>query len=504
MIDPVTGATAPPRIETSIGDARQPPGSGPRGQGAGGAGAGPPGSGIARGPDAAVQLAADLLQLPPGTVLDGLIAGPDAEGRPTIATNAGLFALVTAGMPLPSPGSRVSLQVTGAANLLSVLLTTATGGGRPAAPLALDLSYIGGPVAPEAPAGGDATTRPLFQATQNAPDGRPLASLALRLGAPALPGAPLLAATVTVRQALPDGSVTLVLAAADGSTVEIPDAPRAIAVGTRLLFEVASRIPVGLPSRPEVPVARLPTLAAMPEAVRQFAAGRTALADLDRLLAGDGGETSPLARLLPGLGQEQGQGLAVALLGAALRFKDFKRLLGEDRQAAATAKAGPGPLLRAGAEFAELAKAATDTAPAQGWRPIPLPFFDGREIQPVVIFVQHHEPETAAEEVEDETTPRRKAVRNGTRFMVSLALSELGAVQIDGFAKPERIDTVLRSGRAIAADLRDELATRYTELMETAGLAGTLSFQIQEGPRGPLSLDTPDLPPAGVRLSITA
>jgi len=503
VIDPVTAATAPPRIETTIGDARQPPGSGPRGQGAGGTGAGPPGSGIAHGPDAAVQLAADLLQLPPGTVLDGLIAGPDAEGRPTIATNAGLFALITAGTPLPPPGSRVSLQVTGAANLLSVLLSTATGGSRPAAPLALDLSYIGGPTAPTAP-GGDATARPLFQATQTGADGRPLASLALRLGPPALPGAPLLAATVTARQALPDGSVTLVLAAADGSTVEIPDAPRAIAVGTRLLFEVASRIPVGLPSRPEVPVARLPTLAAMPEAVRQFAAGRTALADLDRLLAGDGVETSALARLLPGLGQEQGQGLAVALLGAALRFKDFKRLLGDDRQAAATAKAGPGPLLRAGAEFAELAKAATDAAPAQGWRPIPLPFFDGREIQPVVIFVQSHQPEAAEEEAEGEAATRRRTARNGTRFMVSLALSELGAVQIDGFAKPERIDTVLRSGRAIAADLRDALAKRYTALMETAGLAGTLSFQVQEGPRGPLSLDTPEAQPAGLRLSITA
>lgn len=501
MTGAITGPTAPVAVGLGTSDERAAAEARAR---AGGEAAGrqPSGDRAAAGQDAprggsaapALRIAAELLRLARGSLLQAIVGGPDEQGRPTLVTSAGLFAPETP-LRLPPPGTPVTLEVGESAELLSAVLRAPT---RGQSDQAVELRFLGGP----APPPEEGASHPLYQALQIAADGSRQAMLALRLGVASNPAALVLAATVTGRRQLPDGSVTLTLSAADGSTVTIDDAPPGLGAGARLMLEIASRRPLapGAEERPQATA--LPSLASAPAAIRQFALGRTAIADIAPLLGGMAGDTAALGRLLPGLMQGSDQTLATLLLSAALRFRDLKRLVGEEESAKIESRDGPGPLLRAGAEFGELARAATEPAPT-GWRSVPLPFFDGRDIVPIVVFVQRHAP--PPETVEDDARQADRKARGGsTRFIVELSPSELGPLQIDGFAQGGRVDTVLRSRRPMPADLRDGLAERYGAVLAASGLAGTISFQIQEGPQGGPHLGPAVGPARGGGISITA
>lgn len=504
MTIPITGPTAPIAIGLGTSDDRAAAEARGRagGEAGGGAQAGPQTGQQAPPPAStpAIRIAAELLRLAAGSLLQAVVGGPDEQGRPTLVTSAGLFTPETP-IRLPPPGTPVSLVVGDSGELLSAVLR-GEGRGQPDQPV--ELRFLGGP----APPAEEGASRPLFQALQTAADGGRQAMLALRLGVATNTAAPLLAAavlaaTVTGRRLLPDGSVSLSLAAADGSTVTIEDAPPGLGTGARLMLEIASRRPLvsGAENRPAAP--SLPSLASAPPAIRDFALGRAAITELAPLLPGadDGAGTAALGRLLPGLLQGGDQSLATLLLSATLRFRDLKRLIGEEDSASIEARKGPGPLLRAGAEFGELARAAAEPA-ANGWRSVPLPFFDGRDIIPVVIFVHRHE--TPPEGAGDESGPDGKPARGGTRFIVDLSPSEFGPLQIDGFAQGARVDTVLRSRRAMPADLRDGLMSRYGALLAASGLAGTLAFQLQDGPLASPHLGPAAGPKRGGGISITA
>ena len=192
-----------------------------------------------------------------------------------------------------------------------------------------------------------------------------------------------------------------------------------------------------------------------------------------------------------------------ALLGAALKFKDFRRLIGPEREARVLARGGPGPLLRAGAAFTEFARAATEDAPS-GWRAVPLPFFDGREITPIVLFVSRQPAPEDQTSGEEENARRRAGGGGRSRFVVQVELSQFGPLQIDGFAQTERIDTLLRSRRALAPDLRQLLVERYTAVLAASGLAGTLGFQVEDNPLGMLEFGSERQRPSGGGISIEA
>ncbi|PWR18391.1 hypothetical protein [Zavarzinia aquatilis] len=503
MTGPITGPAAPYAVGLGIGTGDERAAAEARARGGGEtAGRQTPGDGAATGQNAApgetaapaLRIAAELLRLARGSLLQAIVGGPDEQGRPTLVTSAGLFTPETP-LRLPPPGTPVTLEVGESAELLSAILR-APARGQP--DQKVELRFLGGP----APAPEDGTSRPLYQALQTAADGSRQAMLALRLGVASNPAALVLAATVTGRRQMPDGSVSLTLSAADGSTVTIDDAPPGLGTGARLMLEIAGRRPLA-PGAEERPQATpLPSLASAPAAIRQFAAGRTAIAGIAPLMGGEDGTAAALGRLLPGLMQGGDQTLATLLLSAALRFRDLKRLVGEEEVGRIESRDGPGPLLRAGAEFGELARAAAEPA-ANGWRSVPLPFFDGRDIIPLVVFVQRHAP--PPETVEEDTQQTDRKTRGGaTRFIVELSPSELGPLQIDGFAQGGRVDTVLRSRRPMPADLREGLTARYGAVLAASGLAGTIGFQVQEGPLGTPHLGSPAGPARRGGISITA
>jgi hypothetical protein len=436
-------------------------------------------------PAASVVLAAELLRLRVGSLLTGLIGRADAQGRPTLTTAAGQFAVLANPATLGLvPGTPVSMLVQGSADTLSVLLQGPAG----SSPRPMELLFLDANAAPLP----NTPTRQLFAGTLLPADGGAPQAVALHLDTEA----PILDTSVTSRRPQADGTVQLRLATPEG-VVTLNDAPADLAPGTRVALDIVARNG-GRPPASSLTSA-LPSLAGASPAVLQFAAGRTVLSDIEQLLAAarpDGGLS--LARILPGLAQEDGQTAAVALLGAALKFRDFKRLLGDQRRLALEHDAGPAPMLRAGAEFGEIARAATEPAP-QGWRPLVMPFFDGRQIVPVMIFVRPQE-EHATDPDEAEAHPHKG--RRGARFMVDLSLSELGLVQVDGFMQDKRIDTILRSRRALDPDLRQEVEARYLAVLETTDFAGSLLFQVQDGPPG-LVIGPAAAQPAG-HISLTA
>ncbi|RJF94612.1 hypothetical protein D3874_01925 [Oleomonas cavernae] len=485
MTDPVAGPSNATAVGLTPDSMRQ-----PRDQGSPRSRAGTGGEAAAVPPPtaaASVVLAAELLRLRIGSLLTGLIGKADAQGRPTLTTAAGQFALLAspaaAGLV---PGTPVSMVVQGAADTLSVLLLGPAG----SPPRPLELLFLGANAAPVP----NAPTRQLFAGTLLPAGGGPPQAIALHLDTEA----PVLNASVTSRRPQADGTIQLRLATPEG-VVTLNDAPAELDPGTRIALDIVARNGARSPASPLPSATTLPSLAGASPAVLQFAAGRTVLSDIERLLAAaqpDGGLS--LARILPGLAQKDGQTAAVALLGAALKFRDFKRLVGDQRRLALEHDAGPAPMLRAGAEFGEIARAATEPAP-QGWRPLVMPFFDGRQIVPVMIFVRPQE-EPAGDP--DEAEAHVHKGRRGTRFMVDLSLSELGLLQVDGFMQDKRIDTILRSRRPLDPDLRSGVEARYLTVLETAGFAGSLLFQVQDGPPG-LVIGPPAAQPAG-HISLTA
>ncbi|MCF4165901.1 hypothetical protein L2U69_09625 [Zavarzinia compransoris] len=482
--DPVNGPLATPRLGTATDNARQsldPGAARLRQQGGapnqGDPGAAPPQPHPLSGP--AVRLAAELLRLDPGLILEALTGGPDEAGRPTVITNAGMFAVTDDGVALPPPGAPLSLEVIGSGELLSVMLRGAAARGLSGR---FDLQFLG-----NAPPTGEAMAdRTLYRAVQMSADGATRASLAVHVGTAGGAEGKVLPALVTARRPLPDGTVSLTLRAADGSAVTIADAPPAIATGTRLLLEVVDRRPMaaaGPAATAKSP--GVPTVASAPTVVQEFVAGRDAVTTLAPLLAERDAVLPALARLVPGLAQEGGQGLSVALLGAALKFRDFRRFIGPERETRVLSRAGPAPLLRAGAALTEFAKAATAEDTPGGWRVVPLPFFDGREIVPVTLFV-HRQASSDSEEAPagGDETQRGSSKGGRSRFVVRVELSRLGPLMIDGFAQEGRIDTLLRSRTALDEGLRDELTGRYGAVLGLSGLAGTLTFQVEDNPLG--------------------
>lgn len=504
--DPVNGPLATPRLGTATDNARQSldPGAARLRQQGGAppqgnpAGTNPPQPHPLSGP--AVRLAAELLRLDPGLILEALTGGPDEAGRPTVITNAGMFAVTDDGVALPPPGAPLSLEVIGSGELLSVLLRGAAARGLSGR---FDLQFLG-----NAPPPGEAMAdRTLYRAVQMSGDGATRASLAVHIGTAGGAEGKVLPAMVTARRPLPDGTVSLTLRAADGSTVTIADAPPAIATGTRLLLEVVDRRPMAAagPAAASAQSPGVPTIATAPTVVREFAAGRDAVTTLAPLLAEKDAALPALARLVPGLAQEGGQGLSVALLGAALKFRDFRRLIGPERETRVLSRAGPAPLLRAGAALTEFARAATAEDAPGGWRVVPLPFFDGREIVPITLFV-HRQPAPEGEEAPagGDEADRRQAKGGRSRFVVRVELSRLGPLMIDGFAQEGRIDTLLRSRIPLDESLRHELTGRYGAVLGLSGLAGTLTFQVEDNPLGNIDIGSDPNAPKGGGISIEA
>ncbi len=67
-----------------------------------------------------------------------------------------------------------------------------------------------------------------------------------------------------------------------------------------------------------------------------------------------------------------------------------------------------------------------------------------------------------------------------TRFILNLALSRMGAVQLDGFIQKKNFDIILRTEDKLPFDMRQELMKRFAQGLDQVQMQGGISFQTRQ------------------------
>jgi hypothetical protein len=191
-----------------------------------------------------------------------------------------------------------------------------------------------------------------------------------------------------------------------------------------------------------------------------------------------GGQTEQaLMAMLPRVGPQLAASLMVFASGAAKG--DLRTLVGDSARSSLE-RTGRGRAALAGAtrEF-EAAREEAQGTPAADWRAITLPVMTGGAmIEPIRLYLH---------QVSDEEAERnRKNEGGGQRFVLDIDLTQLGAIQIDGLAKQDRLDLVVRTPKPLSEEVRNGLRNAFLGGATAYGVVGGLNFQV--GPR--LVLDT--------------
>ncbi len=103
------------------------------------------------------------------------------------------------------------------------------------------------------------------------------------------------------------------------------------------------------------------------------------------------------------------------------------------------------------------------------WRSWPIPLYDGQNFQMMHLYVRRDR--------DRKQTGAGYPVSPQTRFIVTMNMTRLGLMQVDGLSQKKQLDLILRSERPLPAHLPNELRATYIKTMEALGLAGSLNFQ---------------------------
>ncbi len=405
------------------------------------------------------QIAATLVALPPEQNLPALEVGTRLVLR---------IALPAPDEPPPAPAGPTPVSVAG-----SVLPAAADGNGRtalatPLGTLLLDqrLALPPGsrvvltPLSTGAPAALPVDMGAVVEARVLGPSPGAAAALpggtqlTLRLVVlPTPPAGDAMAAEAAPASAVPApaGELigTVVAGTASETMVETPlgmlalEQRLALPPGTLLALQQLAATPPDAPA--DAPVAQSATWPALAQA----------LSALDRSLP------ALAAQLRSDLSPASGAQLAGTLLFlmSALNTGAWPGA----RLAAALDGAGRGDLRqRLEGDVAELRQLADPTS--GDWRVFLLPLLEGGTIRPVRLYLRRDSGKAAA------------VAEQGTRFLLEVDTSRLGAVQLDGLVRQQRFDLVLRSHRAFAAELRQEIAAVFRNATTACGLAGDIVF----------------------------
>ncbi|MDP6351777.1 MAG: hypothetical protein QF926_09500 [Alphaproteobacteria bacterium] len=118
-------------------------------------------------------------------------------------------------------------------------------------------------------------------------------------------------------------------------------------------------------------------------------------------------------------------------------------------------------------DFAQLSVFTGDVQAAD-WRLLPFPFFDGQHLHQVLAFLRQHEEDSADGEVEP----------GGTRLVIDIELSRLGALQLDGYYNNPRFDLFVRSRKPLDAGVRHDILAIFDDMAAASELLGGVTFQV--------------------------
>jgi len=100
------------------------------------------------------------------------------------------------------------------------------------------------------------------------------------------------------------------------------------------------------------------------------------------------------------------------------------------------------------------------------WRILTLPVLDEHAVQPIRLYLRPAD--------DDEDAARRNA--GGSRFVLDLEMSRLGALQLDGLVRSNRFDLMMRSHAPLPPAFQSDVAAIFNNALEGAGLHGNISF----------------------------
>jgi hypothetical protein len=248
---------------------------------------------------------------------------------------------------------------------------------------------------------------------------------------------------------------------------------------------------VTIPGAQTLPAGTGVTLGLSPAALGEAEAAARAALGLSSGTAASPGQPGGLSRAWPALNEaflqlsqinpalaqtflqtaipQPGQQLAGALLFfmAALRGGDVRGWMGDQAARALGGRDGRSPLLsRLSDDMGQMVRSGTDSA-GNEWRGFYIPLFDGRDLQQIRLFMRDPTEEGGG----------GKDGGAGHRFLIDLDLSKLGPLQLDGLARTERLDLIVRTHRALPRDIKAEIARLFEETAERVGLKGQVSFQ---------------------------
>lgn len=182
----------------------------------------------------------------------------------------------------------------------------------------------------------------------------------------------------------------------------------------------------------------------------------------------------PLFQQTLGILPQPNEALAATLLLLLGSFKkgDVRGWLG-DQPAKILINSGKGETLSAlSCEFSHAEQPAHDTVVGE-WRAYPIPLYAQAKIQELTLYVHRDRKDS------DQPASQTKAsAGNKVRFMIDFSLSKLGAMQLDGFMQPRKIDMLLRHEKHLPDGLHEHLRAAYINAISAVGLAGSLNFQI--------------------------
>lgn len=417
---------------------------------------------VLRTPTPGLTLAPGTPPLTQGTQLTlrltPLLSGPQGPGGPSPAPagpgGAPAATPATPAMPAPAaPSTGPAAPPPAPAAPASPAPPASPGGGGSGAP------------APPGPAGARPSPTPT-----PAPTVQPTAAGASS-GTPSGPLG-LLTGTVAANSA---GGAPLIRV---GETLIALSGRAEVPTGGQVSLEVLAR------SAPQPPVPPPPAPLAQPLAALPQAPGASAWPtlseSLDVLARSDPQAARQLASSIPA-GDQRLVANAVAY-ATALRTGDPRAWLG-DGPLKALDRAGPrGRLLaqRLGEEVRELGARARDTGGE--WRPLHMPFLSDAGIDRIEIVTRRlHGDE------DEEQKRKRGGDEGGQRFLITLHLSRLGPLQIDGLftAKDRRLDIIVRSTAELPTAARRDIQAIHARNAAALELTGGVIFRVSERFPGP-------------------
>jgi hypothetical protein len=147
-----------------------------------------------------------------------------------------------------------------------------------------------------------------------------------------------------------------------------------------------------------------------------------------------------------------------------MKSNDFQTWMG-GRKLEMLQKLGKESLLtRLSGESAALSS--NNDAGAADWKSFPVPILWQNEISKIMLHVRKEPPENGRED-ED----------GAVRFVLDLALTRMGAVQIDGIVHGKRLDLILRTELPVSVPMQDAMKKAYADALDGGDVFGELGFQ---------------------------